>query len=382
MQVYLDNAATTKIHPRVIEKMMPYLTNYYGNPSSIHSFGRKTRVAIEESRELIADFINAYPSEIYFTSCGTEATNFVINGITQSEKEEFGKDHIITSSGDHKATLQSIHNLESKGFNSTLIQLKKDFSLETKNKKDLFNKNTSLLSVVHVNNEIGSINKIEDLANINENFYTHTDAVQSFGKIKIDVKELGIHSLSASAHKLYGPKGIGLAYIKSETPMHSFILGGGQERNRRAGTENVAFIVGFAEAVKIASESLEENFEKVSSLRNYFKENLKKVVEGIFFNESQNNSPYILNFTLDPEIYNCDSEAILMFLDINGIAASSGSACASGTIKPSHVILAGGYSEDYAKGTLRFSFSSSNTKSELDYTTKVIEDLSKKIKRV
>jgi len=381
MQIYLDNAATTKIHPKVIEKMLPYLRDNYGNPSSIHSWGRKSRVAIEESREIIADFINADPSEIYFTSCGTEATNFIINGISLCEKEESGKNLLITSAGDHKATLQSIRNLESKGFNSTILKLNKDFTIETERFGEFADKNTSLLSVVHVNNEIGTINNLSELVGVSKGYYTHTDAVQSFGKIKIDVNKLGIHSLSASAHKLYGPKGIGIAYVKSETPMHSFILGGGQERNRRAGTENVASIVGFAEAVTVAKENMEENFKRVSELRKYLKNGLDASINGLFFNESEINSPYILSVTFDPELYNNDSEAILMYLDINGIAASSGSACASGTLKPSHVILSAGYPEKYANGTLRFSFSSENTFEEMKYAIEIMKRLSQKIRK-
>lgn len=380
MNIYLDNAATTKIDPRVIEKMMPFLSENYGNPSSIHSFGRKARVAIEDSREFIADFINADPSEIYFTSCGTEATNFVLSGIVRTELQESGKNYIITSAGDHKATLNTIKHLHQEGFTSTILPLNNNFDIE---KKDIENINrTSLSSIVHVNNETGTINNIKE---INSNFkgaYFHTDAVQSFGKIHIDVQELGIHSLSASAHKLYGPKGIGLAYIKSETPMASMILGGGQERNRRAGTENTAFIVGFAEAVRIAKEEMTAKFEKVSELKSYLWDGIiTSCGEGIRQNSSEQTSPYILSLTFDPEIYKNDSEAMLMYLDINGIAASSGSACASGTINSSHVILAGGYSDEYARGTVRFSFSSENTFKELDYTIDIIEKLAKKMRK-
>jgi cysteine desulfurase len=383
MKVYLDNAATTKLHPRVLEKMLPYLNENYGNPSSIHSFGRKSRVAIEDSREIIADFMNADPSEIYFTSCGTEATNFIINGIVETEFAESGKNHIVTSKGDHKATLNTIDNLVAKGFVSTKLALKKNFEITSDSLATVDIYNTSLSSIVHINNETGLINNIKDLNSLFNHTYFHTDAVQSFGKIKVDVKELGIHSLSASAHKLYGPKGIGLAYIKSQTPMSSLIVGGGQERNRRAGTENTASIVGFAEAVKIAKENMEDNFEKVSQLKKYLWEGLINCgVEGLTQNGNSESSPYILSLTFDPKIYKNDSETMLMFLDINGIAASSGSACASGTLKTSHVILAAGYSDDYARGTLRLSFSSENTFDELDYTIETMLKLSEQMKKV
>ncbi len=382
MKVYLDNAATTKMHPRVVKKMLPYLDDHFGNPSSIHSFGRSTRVAIEESREIIADFINADPSEIYFTSCGTESTNFIINGIAKTEFIESGRNHLATSAGDHKATLNAFKQLGENGFEYITFNLDKNFQLDSYILEKSILEKTSLYSLIHVNNETG---KILDVKKINEslnNIYFHIDAVQSFGKVELDVKDLGIDALSVSAHKIYGPKGIGAAYVKSGTPMSSLILGGGQERNRRAGTENVASIVGFAEATKIAKESMSENFEKANKLKNYFWKGLiANGIEGIINNSELNSSPYILSLTLDPEVYRNDSETILMFLDINGIAVSAGSACTSGTLKPSHVILAGGYPEAYAKGTIRFSFSSDNTIEELDYTIDVMKKLTQKIKK-
>lgn len=382
MKVYLDNAATTKTHPKVLEKMLPYLTDNYGNASSIHSFGRKARVAIEDSREFIADFINADPSEIYFTSCGTESNNFIINGIARTEFEESERNNIISSTGDHKAVLNTIAKLKDDGFTSTLLKLNDNFEIVENELSDEILNSSSLASIIHVNNETGTINNINEIASKLENIYIHTDTVQSFGKLDLDVKKLNIHSLSASAHKLYGPKGIGLAYIKSQTPMESLIIGGGQERNRRAGTENVASIVGFAEAVRLAKENMIENFEKVKELKEQLWNGLlANSIEGLSKNSSNKNSPYILSITFLPEFYNIDAEAMLMYLDINGIAASSGSACASGTLKPSHVIKAGGYSEDYANGTLRLSFSAENTSEEIDYTIETITKLTKKIRK-
>lgn len=382
MKVYLDNAATTKVHSQVIEKMIPYLNEDYGNPSSIHSFGRKARVAVEESREIVADFINADPSEIYFTSCGTESSNFVINGIAETEFIESGRNHLVTSAGDHKATLNAFKRLSENGFDNSIINLDKNFELSRDTIKNSTIKKTSLLSLIHINNETGTIYDVKEIKESLNNIYFHIDAVQSFGKIELDVIDLGIDALSVSAHKIYGPKGIGAAYVKSGTPMSSLILGGGQERNRRAGTENVASIVGFAEAVKISKECMTENFNKVKQLKNYLWTGLvENGIEGIFNNSKFNSSPYILNLTFDPEIYKTDAEAMLMFLDINGIAVSAGSACTSGTLKPSHVILAGGYLEDYAKGSIRFSFSKENTFEELDYTIDFLKRLSEKIKK-
>jgi len=382
MQVYLDNAATTKLHPRVLDKMLPYLKENYGNPSAIHTMGRNTRVAIEESRELIADYINADPSEIYFTSSGTEASNFIINGISQIEFEETGKKSIISSAGDHKATLLCVENLSRHGFKSIILPLKNDFQIDRTFFETIDLNDISLATFVHVNNETGNIYDIKELSRKLNGVYFHTDAVQSFGKYKLNVKDLGIHSLSASAHKIYGPKGIGLAYIRSQTPMTSLILGGGQERNRRAGTENVAAIVGFAESVRIAIANMNENYIKVKKLNDYFWKGLvSSGIKELIKNSSSENSPYILSITFNPSHYNNESESMLMFLDIHGIAASSGSACASGTLKPSHVILAAGYSEEYSKGTLRFSFSAENTIAQIDYTISILSKLAEKIRK-
>jgi cysteine desulfurase len=339
-------------------------------------------VAIEESREIIADFINAHPNEIYFTSGGTEANNFIIEGISKTEFKESGRNNILTSTGEHNAVLNKIRNLENEGFETSFINVNKTFHPIFEEIKNFSNKKSLLCSFISVNNETGSITYLKNITAFLNNVYFHTDAVQSFGKFKIDVKKLGIHALSASAHKIYGPKGIGLAYVKSQTPMNSLIVGGGQERNRRAGTENVAAIVGFAEAVKLANQNLEENFKIVASLKNYFWKGLiENNINEILNNSEFESSPYILSVTLNPEFYKNDSEAILMFLDINGIAVSSGSACASGTLKPSHVILAGGYSKEYANGTIRFSFSPENTFEELNYTVEVVKNLTEKFRK-
>lgn len=378
MKTYLDNAATTKVHPRVLDSMMPYLTKNYGNPSSIHSFGRKARVAVEDSREVIANFINADPSEIYFTSCGTESTNFIINGIAKTEFLESGRNHLVTTAGDHKATLNSIEQLSGIGFNYNFIKLNKNFLIQYSDLENSISKTTSLASFIHVNNETGTILDIEHIRKLLPNIFFHIDTVQSFGKINIDVKKMNVDALSISAHKIYGPKGVGAAYIKSGTPMNSLIIGGGQERNRRAGTENVASIVGFAEAVKLAKENMNKNYQKMKKLKDHFILGVSNI-DGIIINKSINTSPYILSLTLNPNIYKTDSEAILMFFDINGIAVSAGSACTSGTLKPSHVILAAGYSEDYAKGTIRFSFSPENNIEEIDYTIDVLKKLTLKM---
>lgn len=378
MNVYFDNAATTPLHPRVFEKMKPFFTENFGNPSSIHSYGRKTRVAVEEAREIIANFINANPSEIYFTSGGTEANNFIINGISLSEFSESGKNKIISSQAEHHSVLDSIKNLSQNGFSSSLLNSKNDTSADFQNLLQYLDESTALVSLIHTNNETGIINPIDEISSIvksNKAFF-HTDAVQSFGKIKIDIQELGIDALSASAHKINGPKGIGFSFVKSGTPLSPLIYGGSQERNRRGGTENVPAIVGFAEAIKIANEHIVDNYNHVRKLRAEFVNGFESIGGNkIVINGGNNILPYILSITFLSEYFKNDAEAMLIYLDIHGIAASNGAACTSGTLKPSHVILSAGYSESYTSGTIRFSFGSKNTLEEVYYTLDVLKKM-------
>ncbi len=384
MKVYLDNAATTHIHPEVINAMLPYLNDYFGNPSSTHSYGRKVRVAIEEAREKFAYLINADPSEIYFTSGGTEADNYVLNGIAKVNFEETKRKKILITGGEHKAIIESADALSKLGYDIEKLELNHDSMLEKDELQKGIDKETSLASVIFVNNETGAVNNIVELKKIisDPDCYFHTDAVQAFGKIEIDVKKLGIDALSASAHKIGGPKGVGFAYVKNGTPMTSLIIGGGQERNRRGGTENVLGIMGFAKAAEISVESINDNFEIVRELKQKFLSNVKEFdSEGILINGGEKASPYILSLTLKNEIYNNDSESILMFMDINGVACSSGSACTSGTIKPSHVILASGLKSKDAQGTIRFSFSPQNTFEEIDYASDVLVKMLKKFRK-
>ncbi len=382
MKIYFDNAATTKLHPLVLETMLPYLKENFGNPSSIHSFGSTAKVAVEDARETIANLINADPSEIYFTGSGTEANNFCIGGIAQTEFLESGRNHIITSGIEHKSVLNTVKYLQSQNFQITSIRANKQFQTPHKTITSKIKDSTSLLSFMYTNNETGVITSIAEIKNsINKNIYLHTDAVQAFGKIKIDIKKLGVDALSASAHKIQGPKGIGFAYVKNGTPMNSLIFGGGQERNRRAGTENVASIVGFAEAAKLAHTNMESNSEIITKLRTYFIDKLNTKIGNININQSKNNLPNILSFTFSPFNYKIDAQDALMFLDINGIAASSGSACSSGTFNPSHVIIGSDHSLDYANGTLRFSFSTKNTFEEVDYTISILEKIAEKYRK-
>lgn len=382
MKVYFDNAATTPIHPKVFEKMKHYLTEDFGNPSSIHSFGRNARVAIEEARGIIADFINANESEIYFTSGGTEANNFALTGITKAEFLESGKNKIIVSQADHHSVIDTAEKLKGDGFNVHLCKVNSESDINLNDLKTEIDNNTSLLSVIHVNNETGTINPINKIIDQSKNIYIHTDAIQSFGKISINVKKLRFDSLSASSHKINGPKGAGFLYVKSGTPITPLILGGSQERNRRGGTENVAAIIGFAEAVKLIKNEMSENYEHVKKLREYLLNGLKSIdKDGITINGGNNTIPHILSVTFKSDYYNNDAEAMLIYLDINGIAVSNGAACTSGTLKPSHVMLACGKSIDDANGTIRFSFGSQNSLEEIEYTLQVMDKFTKKFKK-
>ena len=384
MKVYLDYAATTPVHPKVFEKMKPFLAENFGNPSSIHSFGRTVRVSVEEARETVADFINASPSEIYFTSGGSEANNFAIFGIARTEFEESRRNKIFSSAIEHHCVLDSFLELEKNHFNVNWLNPEIHSQVGWKRALQDIGADTSLISLMYVNNETGMINPISEIAEHlqKDDIYFHTDAVQSLGKFPIDVKKLAVDSLCGSAHKIYGPKGAGFAYVRSGTPLSPLLFGGSQERNRRGGTENVAGIVGFAEAIRISKDSIEDNFNHVKSLKEKFITGLSAIdKEGIIINSPENSSPYILSVTFRSAFYNNDSESMLIYLDLNGVAASNGSACTSGTIKASHVILGLGHSPEDAAGTLRFSFGTKNSPSEIDYALEVISKMLGKFKK-
>ena len=381
MKVYFDNAATTQIHPKVFEAMLPYLKEEFGNPSSIHSYGRKIRVAIEEARETAAESINANPSEIYFVSNGTEANNFPLFGIAKTEFNESGRNHIISSKVEHKCILEPLEELEKSGYELQLINSVNFGKVDSEELIKAIKPNTSLISLIHINNETGAINDLKRISSLlkGKSIYLHTDAVQSFGKTKIDVKELGIDSLSVSGHKIYGPKGIGFVYVKSGTPLSPQIFGGSQERNRRGGTENPAAIIGLAEAIKISQIELENNYQKVSEIKRHFVNELNLLDDkNLIINSDEFCSPYILSLTFSSKKFKNDAESFLMYLDINGIAASNGAACTSGTLKPSHVILGIGKSVEDANGTIRFSFNPNNTIEEVDYTMEVIRKMTQR----
>jgi len=372
-RVYLDHAATTPIEPDVLKAMMPYFTEIFGNPSSVHQFGREAKVAIEEARERIANFINAKPSEIVFTSGGTEADNFAIFGIAMANLKR-GKNHIITTQIEHHAVLDACMFLQKNGFDVTFLKVGSDGIVDPDDVKQVITPRTCLISVMHVNNEIGTIQPIEAIGQIAKEYgiLFHTDAVQSFGKINVDVEKLNVDLLSASAHKIYGPKGIGFLYIRSGVEIEKFHHGGSQEAGRRAGTESVPLIVGFGKAVEICAERMTNDFEHAKILKERMLYKIKDVFSEIsdvlLLNGSVDKSiPHILNFSINSSKIEIDAEALIYGLDIKGVAVSNGSACTSGSLKPSHVIMALGRDEKTALSTVRFSFGRANTIDDVDY---------------
>ena len=361
--IYFDHAATTPISSEVLEKMLPYLKGNFGNPSSIYYLGRESKKAVEDAREKVAKAISANPREIFFTGSGTEADNWAIKGVAYSNKDK--GNHIITTSIEHHAALHTCRYLESDGFEVTYLPVDENGLVSPDDVLKAIKPNTILISVMFANNEIGTIQPIGEIGKIakEKGIIFHTDAVQAVGNVPIDVNELNIDLLSLSAHKLYGPKGVGALYIKKGVKITSFIHGGAQERGRRASTENVAGIVGLGEAIKIATENMEENNKKLLSLRDRTIEEVLKNIPFTRLNgDRQNRLPGNANFSFEF----IEGESLLLMLDMKGIAASSGSACTSGSLDPSHVLLAIGLSHEIAHGSLRITFGKDNTHADID----------------
>ncbi|CUT02223.1 cysteine desulfurase family protein [Candidatus Kryptobacter tengchongensis] len=382
-RVYLDNSATTPVDPAVVEAMMPYFTEIFGNPSSVHWFGREAKVAIEEARYKIANFINADPSEIIFTSGGTESDNFAIFGVALSGLRK-GKKHIITTKIEHHAVLDSCLYLQKNGFEVTFLKVGSDGVVDPDDVRKAITSKTCLISVMHVNNEIGTIQPIQEIGMIamEHGIPFHTDAVQSFGKIEVDVKDLKVDLISASAHKIYGPKGIGFLYVRNGVEIEKFHHGGSQEAGRRAGTESVPLIVGFAKAVELCAERMKQDYEHVSSLRKRMIEKINDLFaefgDILILNSPYDKTiPYILNFSINSGKIDIDAEALIYGLDLKGVAVSNGSACTSGSLKPSHVILALGRDEKTSLATVRFSFGRWNTIDDVDYAVEKFAEVVK-----
>ncbi len=373
--IYLDNSATTRIDDRVLEEMLPYLKSNYGNASSLYSLGRESKKAIEDARDKVAKFLNCKSSEIYFTSGGSESDNTAIKGIARANRKK--GNHIITSKIEHRAVLETCKTLEKEGFEITYLDVDRYGRVDVEKLKSVIRKDTILISIMYANNEIGTIQDIEKIGKIaRENgICFHTDAVQAVGILDIDVEKQNIDSLSLSAHKFYGPKGIGVLYVKKNIKFEKFIDGGHQERNKRAGTENVANIVGLAKALEIATESLQAHKNKISSLRDYFESNLKSKIENATINgDIENRLPGNSNISF----LGVNGQDLLLNLDMLGICVSSGSACTSGSIDPSHVLTAIGLDEEKAKSSIRISIGKYNTKEDIDYLIKNLVEIIKR----
>ncbi|MDX9739064.1 MAG: cysteine desulfurase NifS [Candidatus Dojkabacteria bacterium] len=362
--VYLDNSATTKIHPEVVESMMPYLTQLYGNASSIYRIGRESRKAVDSARDKVAKALNATSSEIFFTSGGTEADNWAIKGVAFANEKK-GK-HIITTNIEHHAVLHTCQYLEKLGFEVTYLPVKENGIVDVKDLEDAIRKDTILISVMFANNEIGTIQPIKEIGEIakEKGIYFHTDAVQAIGNIPIDVNTLNIDLLSLSGHKFNGPKGVGALYIRRGVNISSLLHGGAQERTKRAGTENVAGIVGLGKAIEIATKDIEKKSKYLTELRDMTIEGLLSTIPNTILNgDPTKRLPGNVNVCFKY----IEGESILLMLDMKGIYASSGSACTSGSLDPSHVLLAIGLPHEIAHGSLRLTFSTENTKKDIEY---------------
>lgn len=379
-KVYLDNNATTPIHPEVFEAMVPYFKDYFGNPSSIHQFGRSVKVKIDESREKLAELLHASPSEIIFCSGGSESDNMAIKGVALINSNE--KKHLITSQVEHPAVLNTCRLLEKSGFEVTYVKVDQYGMVDPEEIKEAIKENTILISIQHSNNEIGTIQPIEEIGKIakEKDIFFHVDAVQSLGKVSLNVEDLNVDFLSVSGHKLNGPKGVGGLYIKKGiSKLFPIISGGHHERNRRAGTENVPGIIGFGKACEIAKNEMEVESKCLQSLRDSLHQKLISSIPKLTLNgHPEKRLPTTLNLGIE-----CvEGESIMINLDLQGVAVSTGSACSSGSLEPSHVLTAMGIPHEKVHGSIRFSFGRGNTEDDISYVEKILPPIVKKIRDI
>lgn len=369
-KVYLDNAATTALSSRVLEAMLPYFTQYYGNPSSVHAFGREAKQGLDKARDQVAKALHCEPSEVIFTGCGTESDNTVLLGVAQRYGNK-GK-HIITTNVEHHAILHTCEYLEKQGYSVTYLPVDQDGLVTAEQVAAAIRPDTILVSIMFANNEVGTIMPIQEIGAVckEKGVLFHTDAVQAVGHIPVDVQAMHIDMLSLSAHKFHGPKGVGALYCRKGIRLPSYIMGGAQERGRRAGTENVAGIVGLGAAIQLATEQLEENRAKMTALRDRLMTGIQARISEVKLNgHPTNRLPNNVNFSFKY----IEGESILLMLDMNGIAASSGSACTSGSLDPSHVLLALGLPHEIAHGSVRLTLGDETTEEDIDYTIDVLE---------
>lgn len=377
--IYFDNAATTKLDDEVLKEMMPYLTNMYGNASAIYELGRESRKAIEDAREKVAKVLNCEVGEVYFTSCGSESDNTAIKEIARANKKN--GNHIITSKIEHPAVIETCEQLKKEGFEITYIGVDEKGIVDLEEIKRAIKPTTILISIMFANNEIGTVEPIKEIGKIakEHKIVFHTDAVQAVGNVRIDVEDMNIDSLSLSGHKFYGPKGVGVLYVKREIEFHSFINGGHQEKNKRAGTENVAGIVGIGKAIELAYQNLDEHNKKITELRDYFINQITAKIPKVKINGDMiNRLPGNVNISFE----GVDAEGLLLNLDFKKICASSGSACSAGSLEPSRVLLAIGLEKEMAKSSLRVTIGKYNTKEEVDYLIENLEEIIARLRMI
>jgi cysteine desulfurase len=383
-RVYLDNSATTPVDPQVVDAMMPYLTDKFGNASSIHFYGQEAKAAVDQARHQVAALINARPNEIVFTSGGTEADNLGIRGLVEANIK-YGK-HIITSEIEHSAIKATCADLETQGFSITFLPVYENGRVKIEDVKAAITDETVLISVMTANNEIGTLQPVVEIARLirslredGKKIWFHTDAVQAAGKIKVDVEEIACDLLSLSAHKMYAPKGVGALYVRRGVRLHPQQLGGRQERERRGGTESVPLIAAFGKACEIAQSNLDHENETMRALRDSFESKIGEVIENVTFNgDCENRVPTVSNISFG----GIEGEGLLINLDMQGIAVSTGSACSSGSVEPSPVIKALGQADDLARGAVRFSFGRFNTGEDIDYVLNVLPAAVENLRRL
>lgn len=378
MKVYLDNAATTMVRKEVVDAMIPAFTTYYGNPSSLHEFAREAEQLLDAARKDVAAIIGAKPDEIVFTGGGSESDNMALRGAVAANKKK-GK-HVITSAVEHHAVLYTLQAMEREGLiELTVLPVDEYAVVSAQSVQDALRDDTVLVSIMFANNEVGTINPIAEIGKVcrDKGVLFHTDAVQATGHVPIDVSKMNIDLLSISAHKFHGPKGVGVLYIRKGVRIPSLIIGGGQEKKRRAGTENVPGIVGLATALKLANEHMEENAKRVGALRDKL---LKGIAERIPDVKLNGHPTMRLPNNVNYSIRYIEGESILLMLDINGIAASSGSACTSGSLDPSHVLLAMGLPHEIAHGSLRLTLSEFTTEEEIDYVLDLLPQIIQRLR--
>lgn len=375
---YFDHAATTATKEEVLKEMLPYFNMEYGNPSSMYSIGRKTRKVVEEARRKVALAIGGDSKEIYFTSCGSESDNLAIKGVAYANRKK--GNHIITTKIEHPAVLHTCKHLEKEGFRVTYLNVNSEGVISLEELENAICNDTILISIMFANNEIGTIQPISEIGKIakNHNIYFHTDAVQAVGNVKINVEELNVDLLSMSAHKFYGPKGMGALYVKTGVNFEKIQDGGHQERNMRAGTENVAGIVGLGKAIELAYKNFDEYNEKLTNLRDYYISQVEEKIPNVKLNGHRvKRLPGNANISF----VGVDGEALLLNLDMRGICASSGSACTSGSLAPSHVLVAIGLSSEIAQGSLRVTFGDENIKEDVDYLVQSLVEIVEKLRK-